>query len=836
MDTKVCAQPVEEDEEEGSEYEYEYEYETESDEEENMDEGNTLETEEASGTIKIHPVVIEQIECSPEEMIDDSTNQDIFEKPSLTREQIRAMKPKLPAYITSPEPCEFCDDPCTWIAWMEAQVNTERDRRMKEILSQNSEDPEVNPEEEICQPPSMEFDQSPVVKDGTNLVETKGEEEICPEPIAVDSMLEKETPEISGQNCSIKSKSFTDTVASPANVDAMDYKQKEQDSASEWEYETDEEHEEAKNVDEKIVIDVVEHENVETIEQETTNFVMAEDCNNNRKMSNNNEETSMDVEVSQEQIDITDESKDSFTDKLQPPIYKKQMSCPAISLVPDDIQKKLDFIRKKKASHGQLGGEIPTISPNNSILDEETQRKLSFIRQKKILAAQENVSENSNGALVRQMSTPENCPRPQSMNSDSSLDDMLARIKILREERKQILQDMSAIKNAFETNEPHDKVEMSIPDDGIASGNNTPNSEMFHSFHNDDTSGKTSPTISASMLSRHSRRSIDSGIGSKSMCSMQDGSPTAEIEAHAGKSTGSAHLGNDSCGKRKINRDKVSSEGEFFCFICGDNLGKLTKGAIMHMGLEDGDPVCADALYLTDDSKEKIRQIATTKMFTFEAKYDLLETLELETWDIDYEIPAGDVMKKVDAFLLDVEEQKVRDKEKFDAMRSGAIDDVFNEEFADLINSKYSSDTLENEYMEEPNTSDQYSNVPAVPSYRRELEMRSISASTVPAPPPPPPSAIQSSIKSKPALSNALLASIQQGGTNLRHAETIDKSEIKVGQVIHRHIAPIVFNRDIRSLVKDIAKEGTHNAAFNLSPPLLNPVIFLKKNYFFNCV
>ena len=816
MDAKVCAQPVEEDEEDGSEYEYEYE--TES------DEGNILETEEASGTIKIHPVVIEQIECLPEERINDSTNQDIFEKPSLSREQITAMKPKLPAYITSPEPCEFCDDPCTWIEWMEEQVNTERDRRMKQILSQNSEDPEVNPEEEIC-PPScsaMKFDQSLVVKDGTNLVETKGEDEICTEPIAVNLTLEEESPEISSQNCLIKSKSFTDTVSTPANVEAMDYKQK-QDSESEWEYETDEEHENAKNIDDEIVIDVVEHENEEIIEHETTNIVTAEDCNNNQIISNNNEETSMDVEVSQEQIDITDESKDSFTDKLEPPIYKKQMSCPAISLVPDDIQKKLDFIRKKKASHGQLGGEIPTISPNNSILDEETQRKLSFIRQKKMLAAQENVSENSNGTLVRQMSNPEKCPRPQSMNSDSSLDDMLARIKTLREERKQILQDMSAIKNAFETNEPHDKVEMSTPDDGIASGNNTPNSEMFHSFHNDDTSGKTSPTISASMLSRHSRRSIDSGIGSKSMCSMQDGSPTAEIEAHAGKSSGSAHLGNDSCGKRKISRDKVSSEGEFFCFICGDNLGKLTKGAIMHMGLEDGDPVCADALYLTDDSKEKIRQIATTKMFTFEAKYDLLETLELETWDIDYEIPAGDVMKKVDAFLLDVEEQKVRDKEKFDAMRSGAIDDVFNEEFADLINSKYSSDTPENEYMDEHNTSDQYSNVPVVPSYRKELEMRSLSASTVPTPPPPPPPAIQSSTKSNPALalSNALLASIQQGGTNLRHAETIDKSEIKVGQVIHRHIAPIVFNRDIRSLVKDIAKEGTHNAAFNPPPPSL---------------
>ena len=35
----------------------------------------------------------------------------------------------------------------------------------------------------------------------------------------------------------------------------------------------------------------------------------------------------------------------------------------------------------------------------------------------------------------------------------------------------------------------------------------------------------------------------------------------------------------------------------------------------------------------------------------------------------------------------------------------------------------------------------------------------------------------------------------------------MDSSEIKVGQVIHKHIAPRVFTRDIRSLVKDISKD-----------------------------
>ena len=97
----------------------------------------------------------------------------------------------------------------------------------------------------------------------------------------------------------------------------------------------------------------------------------------------------------------------------------------------------------------------------------------------------------------------------------------------------------------------------------------------------------------------------------------------------------------------------------------------MTKGAVIHMGLEDGDPVCPDALYLTEESKEKIKNIASTRMFSYEAKYEMLDTLELETWDLDCDIPAGDVMDKVDAFLLDVEAQKQRLLDQKDVIEFG---------------------------------------------------------------------------------------------------------------------------------------------------------------------
>ena len=59
----------------------------------------------------------------------------------------------------------------------------------------------------------------------------------------------------------------------------------------------------------------------------------------------------------------------------------------------------------------------------------------------------------------------------------------------------------------------------------------------------------------------------------------------------------------------------------------------------------------------------------------------------------------------------------------------------------------------------------------------------------------------------KPDALNNVLKSIKDGVPKLKHTETNDNSEIKLGQVIHKHIAPIVFTKDIRSLVKDIAHD-----------------------------
>ena len=42
------------------------------------------------------------------------------------REQLEKFKPKLPAYVTTPEPCAFSEDPGRWITWMEGEVTREK--------------------------------------------------------------------------------------------------------------------------------------------------------------------------------------------------------------------------------------------------------------------------------------------------------------------------------------------------------------------------------------------------------------------------------------------------------------------------------------------------------------------------------------------------------------------------------------------------------------------------------------------------------------------------------------------------------------------------------------
>ena len=106
-DTKLCTFNAEESEE--SEYSYEYVTDSEFEDESIEEDHESPEKDEMSLSNK-------------ESCVDGAKVNVNGDVAAMNKKSIEAMKPKLPAYISSPEPCQFSEDPGTWIEWMEDDV------------------------------------------------------------------------------------------------------------------------------------------------------------------------------------------------------------------------------------------------------------------------------------------------------------------------------------------------------------------------------------------------------------------------------------------------------------------------------------------------------------------------------------------------------------------------------------------------------------------------------------------------------------------------------------------------------------------------------------------
>ena len=75
---------------------------------------------------------------------------------------------------------------------------------------------------------------------------------------------------------------------------------------------------------------------------------------------------------------------------------------------------------------------------------------------------------------------------------------------------------------------------------------------------------------------------------------------------------------------------------------------------------------------MTEESRQKIMNIALTQNFDLKWKYEMLDTIDLDIYqEVLDDVSARDVLNRVETFLDDVETQKARDLEEFDAIRSG---------------------------------------------------------------------------------------------------------------------------------------------------------------------
>jgi hypothetical protein len=408
--------------------------------------------------------------------------------------------------------------------------------------------------------------------------------------------------------------------------------------------------------------------------------------------------------------------------------------------------------------------------------------------------------------------------------NNSHLDDMLSRLQRLREERKQILIDMNLMRSAFQETQGDDVVEerqSSLQEDVSPRLLREDSRGRSHAESLTETlesvtcficgtrlnSGLTSsalmhmgladgePTCPRSIdLSEKARNKI------KSVAATAKLNPKAKYELlqvlaktligrpaeAAAEKAGTAPSFSDSlpspsasgvpgsCSLMPLN-----SNGGVTCFICGAHVGRrLTTGAMMHMGICDGEPICPRAMDLPEKARGKIRSIASTRNLDPQAKYDLLHTLDLASAVVRAPEENADTILRAQRFLEAVERREesnltaiASNAKKDEALRpNGFVTKRRNEESA-------AQKCQTNEDKIAPLTVDVSEQKQSV---SRELHQQ-------------------------------LLREISSGSVRLSHSpgSPVDDEDHAGGKVLHLHVAPEVDLLDAgrRSLMRQISNE-----------------------------
>ena len=729
-----------------------------------------------------------------EELTDKKKSED-----DIRNEMLKRMPtPKIPPFVKSQPPCAFQDSPTIWIEWLEGEVvkfKEEQARKKEEeqyLIDQRQKEKEIEILKSLLKEDSKEDDikQEEIQDQGEDAVaadldsdkvaqeEEKEVIDITQEQKVEESQEIKDDP---GEECDEKVKDETVQEEEGAEND---------DDEDDWEWESGEEEEEEE--EEAVATDAVEDSNNEKtmqIESETPNVESEEQLL--ESPSNNENHT----EAKEEDERISDDKKAELEKGQQDDVIVAQAEESAAleeqaNIVHNDQENKNNNV----AENNEEEEEKDTFESKQAIRKHsdpmEVIAKMRQMRQNRLLqrhvsadggsaSAQTSSANPEAPAFMRTNSNPgetRNRSRPSSIVADDNLDDMLTRVKKLKEERQQILKDMAMLKDATseEANETSDATT------------------------NDTTTNKESPIsddTDKDICDRGRQGSIDSGIGPSKSVTTDGGSSVVETRRVSHTS----------------NRNDDENSDVIYCFICDEDLGnKLNKGAIMHMGLEDGEPICPEALNLTEKSKAKIRKIAGTKHFDLKAKYDFLETLDLDLiTGAEYDITVEDALQKVENFLDDIEEQKKKDQEQFDLIRDGMIEEIFAAEFASDMMSEQDEEPNNNitsDYAED--TADEISEAASI-AFQPPTAPPPPPQKTPPAPPPPPPPIPKATPQTPdPHLKEArseLLNAIKSGAPKLKSAQVNDKSEpSEAGKVLHKHLAPRVFTREVRDLMHEI--------------------------------
>merc|ERR1711953_769018 len=102
----------------------------------------SLTTNADSGEVESNDI----IKYKTEEVIEAETqsNSEPLEKVSI----LPRKSPAIPPFVTTPEPCNFFDDPSTWIKWMEKEVNDYKEKKAEQENKRQKEEEKLLKEKE----------------------------------------------------------------------------------------------------------------------------------------------------------------------------------------------------------------------------------------------------------------------------------------------------------------------------------------------------------------------------------------------------------------------------------------------------------------------------------------------------------------------------------------------------------------------------------------------------------------------------------------------------------------------------------------------------------------
>ncbi len=705
------------------------------------------------------------------------------------------MAPKIPPFVKSEPPCDFHDDPSTWIEWLETEVNKFKQEQLAKkqkadeeakLAREQAEEAARKAQEELAEQTRIAeelAEQSRIAEENEKLAQERAELDRTAREQALSQEVEEEAEyaidcnheKVNGQeeealpvikeihNIPESSEAAEEKPDPEINDD-----REQQSDDKEDEVIAEENAKEKSNEDEWVESSQDEKVHLEMHQKEEANLEQAVEC------------------LEEEDLLVIEKCKQILETKTSE--QSSEQSIDQDKHLADQEEEKDSVAESLNASKPSQQRKRVVRSSERDSDPMEVIEKMRQMRQNRVLQRHAS-ADNTNGTctpppFMRVHSNPDARirSRPSSIvnANEDGLDDMLVRVKKLREERQQILKDMAMLKDAFNEQEPEQQ-----PEDNEAQSSKHPNFQNLILFCNDPSLVNLDEDDQVAKLDRTRLSSFDSGIG-KSVTSTCEGS-SEPVQT-----------------TRKVSHQSSQSDTDvIYCFICDEELGKLTKGAVMHMGLEDGEPICPEALNLTEKSKQKIKNIALTKHLDLRAKYEFLETLDLDlVTGEDYEFTSEDVLQKVEDFLDHMEHQKRKDQEQFDLLRTGAINEIYAELFAEDMNENNHEEcdietnaTSTADYMND-------STDEAIFSQEEDNSNNNAFQAVIPAPPAPPPAPAPDHLKEA---RSELLSSIKQGRPKLKSAQTDDKSQpAEVGKVLHKHLAPRVFTKGIRDLMHEI--------------------------------